>query len=384
MKENILSTQHHIYFEDSRKLKELKNNSINLVVTSPPYPMIEMWDEVFCSMNPEISKALKNNDGKLAFELMNNELDKVWDECFRVLKDGGVLCINIGDATRTINKNFQLFSSHSRILNYCLKKDFHNLPNIIWRKTTNSPNKYMGSGMLPVGAYVTLEHEYILIFRKGYKREFNSIDDKKLRRKSAFFWEERNKWFSDVWFDLKGISQKLNDTGVRERSAAFPFELVYRLINMYSVIGDTILDPFLGTGTTILASIVTGRNSVGVELEKNFLSLITKTINESVSMSKKIYSERVYQHLNFIEERGKDKDVKSKNKNYKFGCVSQQETDIEFYIVKDLVFNMTNKISVSYETFSLTDEILSKSTIPIHKKKNSEKTSRKKNNYELF
>lgn len=83
---------------------------------------------------------------------------------------------------------------------------FSNLPNIIWKKPTNSPNKFMGSGTLPVGAYVTLEHEFILLFRKDSKRVFESDQDKQLRKESAFFWEECNQWFSDSW-DLKGISQ---------------------------------------------------------------------------------------------------------------------------------------------------------------------------------
>ena len=104
--------------------------------------------------------------------------------------------------------------------------------------------------MYPGGAYVTLEHEYILILRKNGKRKFTTQPEKQNRRESAYFWEERNIWFSDIW-DLKGIRQDIQQKDIRTRSAAFPFELAYRLINMYSVFGDTILDPFLGTGTTI-------------------------------------------------------------------------------------------------------------------------------------
>ena len=103
---------------------------------------------------------------------------------------------------------------------------FTNLPEIIWRKPTNSPNKFMGSGMLPAGAYVTLEHEFILIFRKGGKRIFKSDAEKLKRQQSAFFWEERNVWFSDLW-TLTGTNQKLNNKNSRERSAAYPFDLAY-------------------------------------------------------------------------------------------------------------------------------------------------------------
>ena len=131
----------------------------------------------------------------------------------------------------------------------------------------------MGSGMLPAGAYVTLEHEYVLIFRKDTKREFSSDAEKSARMRSAFFWEERNKWFSDVW-DFKGTVQGLNHCDLRSRSAAYPLELAYRLINMYSLYEDTVLDPFLGTGTTTLASIACGRNSIGFEIDRAFSSFI--------------------------------------------------------------------------------------------------------------
>ncbi|MGD9382562.1 MAG: hypothetical protein PVH55_00780 [Desulfobacterales bacterium] len=91
-----------------------------------------------------------------------------------------------------------------RVLKIALDLDFSTLPCIIWRKQTNAPNKFMGSGMLPAGAYVTLEHEYILILGKGPKRVFEKQEDKRKRHDSAIFWEERNSWYSDVWFDAKG------------------------------------------------------------------------------------------------------------------------------------------------------------------------------------
>ena len=93
----------------------------------------------------------------------------------------------IGDATRSLDKNFALFSNHARIISGCLNIGLQNLPNIIWRKQTNAPNKFMGSGMLPPGAYVTLEHEFILIFRKGRKREFKTDEEKLNRQESSFF-----------------------------------------------------------------------------------------------------------------------------------------------------------------------------------------------------
>ena len=235
-----MKTTHKIVYGDAREMKDTKSESVDLMITSPPYPMIEMWDEMFGKQNIEITKAIKGNEGNLAFELMHKELDKVWREVYRVLKVGGIACINIGDATRSLNSKFQIYPNHARILNHCLSRGFHALPYILWIKETNKPDKFMGSGMLPVGAYVTLEHEHILILRKGDKREFKKPEEKLNRQKSAFFWEERNLWFSDKWKDINGVFQKLNHTKVRERSGAYPTELTYRLINMFSVQGDTI------------------------------------------------------------------------------------------------------------------------------------------------
>ena len=114
-------TKHKIKFKNSNNIGELSDESIDLVVTSPPYPMIEMWDQIFTSQSEKIGRALNKKDGPTAFELMHQELDKVWDELYRVLKVGGIACINIGDATRTINSHFALYTNHSRIHTYMQK-----------------------------------------------------------------------------------------------------------------------------------------------------------------------------------------------------------------------------------------------------------------------
>ena len=172
-----MKTGHQIIFNNSNNMNTIPSDSIALMVTSPPYPMIEMWDELFADQNPAIGKAMEKGQSPAAFELMHKFLDPVWDEVYRVLIKGGIACINIGDATRTINGNFSLYQNHTRIMTYLLKSGFSALPAILWRKQTNAPNKFMGSGMLPPGAYVTLEHEYILIVRKGKKREFKTPED---------------------------------------------------------------------------------------------------------------------------------------------------------------------------------------------------------------
>jgi len=168
----MIETYHRIIHCDSRNLSFIESGSVDLVVTSPPYPMIEMWDETFAEMNPVIKRALAEEDGYKAFELMHLELDKVWSELYRVLRSGGIMCINIGDATRSLGKRFRLYPNGSRILSKLVILKFDVLPKILWRKSTNSPTKFMGSGMLPAGAYVTLEHEYILILRKGENGPF--------------------------------------------------------------------------------------------------------------------------------------------------------------------------------------------------------------------
>jgi len=200
---------------------------------------------------------------------------------------------------------------------------------ILWRKQTNAPNKFMGSGMLAPGAYVTLEHEFILIFRKGPKREFIHSNEKSLRRESAFFWEERNLWFSDIWFDLKGTTQNLKNDNMRLRSAAFPFQLPYRLINMFSIKDDLVVDPFLGIGTTMFAAMAAGRNSIGYEIDGNFREVILSRIEMTLAASNHRIRERLSKHLEFVRERAETKGpFKYLNTRYKFPVMTRQETDL--------------------------------------------------------
>ena len=324
-----MKTSHQIIFQDSKNMKGVDSESVDLVVTSPPYPMIEMWDEMFVGQNRAISKALSREKGPDAFELMHQELDSAWNEVHRILRNGGIACINIGDATRTIDGDFVLYQNHSRILTHMLKIGFSSLPVILWRKQTNAPNKFMGSGMLPPGAYVTLEHEFILILRKGSMRQFKTAREKQIRRESAFFWEERNVWYSDIWLDLKGTPQSLNYEQMRLRSAAYPFELPYRLINMFSVKGDTVLDPFLGTGTTTLAAIAAYRNSIGFEIEPSFQNPVVSQMDTIIAFSNQQIRNRIKNHIAFVKERFKTKGAfKHMNKHYGFPVVTNQEKEL--------------------------------------------------------
>lgn len=335
-RQSAMETDHRVFVGDSRKLDEIDDNEIELVVTSPPYPMIEMWDDLFTDLDGEIGECLERGDGQSAFELMHDELDKVWAEVSRVLIDGGIACINIGDATRKVNDSFQMYPNHVEIIDTFRELGFHSLPDILWRKPANSAAKFMGSGMLPPNAYATLEHEHILIFRNsGKQRKFEPGSEH--RYGSAYFWEERNDWFSDMWMDIRGTLQQLDNSDLRERSAAFPFELPHRLISMYSMYGDTVLDPFWGTGTTSIASMVAGRDSIGYEIEEEFTSIFDDRLDQIKQMSWDVTQNRIDRHREFVQQRLDDgNDLNYDAENYDFRVMTKQEKQIQFYSIEDI------------------------------------------------
>ena len=327
-----MKTEHSLHVADSRRLGFLADASVQLIVTSPPYPMIAMWDDCLRAMAPRSGVQLDAALGMEAFESMHLELDRVWAECWRVLAPGGFACINIGDATRSLGGAFRLYPNHARIVMAMSRLGFSVLPDILWRKPTNAPNKFMGSGMLPAGAYVTYEHEYILIFRKGDKRVFRKPADKALRMRSAFFWEERNSWFSDVWMDLRGTTQRMGGKGSRDRSGAFPFELPWRLIHMYSVQGDRVLDPFVGTGTTMQAALAAGRSSVGVELEPSLVEDLEGALHKTLGQTAGLIQRRLESHATFVAQRLEaGKTCKYINEPMGVPVMTRQERGMRFF-----------------------------------------------------
>ena len=320
-----MQTTHSVLTGSASLLPGVGDESVVLVITSPPYPMIAMWDDQFAAADPAVRTSLENGDGTTAFELMHELLRGAWQASWRALIPGGILCINIGDATRTVADRFRLYPNHARITEMCGNIGFDVLPMIHWYKPTNAPNKFMGSGMLPPGAYVTLEHEYILVFRKGGKREF-AAGDRERRRRSAFFWEERNTWFSDRW-TVGSVRQQLSGGG-RERSAAFPFELPFRLACMFSVEQDTVLDPFAGTGTTARAAAATGRNSVSIDIEPALSVSTVESLIATVDDSAHVQRSRPASHRRFIAERA-EAGKQCKHQNERYGpVVTAQERDL--------------------------------------------------------
>jgi len=234
---------------DARELAGVADASVELVVTSPPYPMVPQWDAQFRAL------------GATSHAEMLRVLADAWRACYRVVVPGGLLAIVIGDALRRGGDGFRLWPNHAATLLDAERAGFRPLPYLLWKKPTNRPNAYLGSGFLPPNAYVTLDCEFVLLLRKGDLRSFPTGDPR--REASRFSRAERDRWFSQVWDDLRGARQ----AGPEGRTGAFPAELVRRLIRMFSVVGDTVLDPFAGTGTTLWAATELGRSAVGVELD---------------------------------------------------------------------------------------------------------------------
>jgi site-specific DNA-methyltransferase (cytosine-N4-specific) len=324
-----MNTTHAVHAGDARDLP-LPDDAVDLVVTSPPYPMVELWDEAFTATAPGVESALDEGDGAAAFAAMHDALDEAWAEVARVLAPGGVACVVVGDAARTLDR-FRLYRNRDRVGAAFESLGFDPLPDVVWRKPANSAAKFMGSGMVPPNAYVTLEHESILIFRNGARRSFDPGADR--RYEAAYFWEERNRWFSDVWTDVRGVTQETSE-GPRDRTAAYPFAVPYRLVNMYSVYGDSVLDPFWGTGTTTLAAMVAGRSSAGVERHADLVDAFADRAAEAPRLSREVTATRLADHADFVADEDADHGYESVH--YDVPVRTKQERRLRLYEVAEV------------------------------------------------
>jgi len=263
-------------------MQEIKDDSVHLVVTSPPYPMVGIWDDFF------------REQKATTYDEMHRYLAQTWREVERVLVPGGIACVNIGDATRSNESGFHLYPNHSRVIEIFGQLGLVTLPYVLWKKPTTKPHykgkgAFLGSGFLPPNAYVTLDMEYILIFRKGSLRSFEPKDPRRYR--SKFSKKERDEWFSQVW-NVTGARQTRK--GFERRIAAFPAEIPRRLIRMFSIEGDLVLDPFLGSGTSLKAAMELERRFVGYEKLESFSRIIKDRIG--------LASDRiVFQKQTFVE-----------------------------------------------------------------------------------
>ena len=259
---------YRVIIGDSRRMRELADSSVHLVVTSPPYPMVGIWDNFF------------QEESAQSYDQMHDYLNQTWKEVKRVLVPGGIACINIGDATRTKDGTFHLYPNHSRVIESFEQLGLVTLPYVLWKKPTTKPHyrgkgAFLGSGFLPPNAYVTLDMEYILIFRRGSLRTFEPKDPQ--RYKSKFTKKERDEWFSQVW-TVTGARQM--HRGLERRVAAFPEEIPRRLIRMFSIEGDLVLDPFLGSGTTLKAAMDLSRRFIGYEKLEDFSGIIRERMGQ--------------------------------------------------------------------------------------------------------
>ncbi len=256
-----MKTWHKIIIGDSRKMKEINDESVHLIITSPPYWQLKDYGN---------SQQIGFNH---TYEEYINNLNLVWKECYRVLHKGCRLCINIGDqfARSVYYGRYKIIPIRTEIIKFCETIGFDYMGAIIWQKvttcnTTGGAN-IMGSYPYPRNGIIKLDYEFILIFKK---RGNPPKISKEIKEKSKLTIEEWNQYFTGHW-NFPGEKQN-------KHLAMFPEELPARLIKMFSFVGETILDPFLGSGTATLAARKLERNSIGYEINEKFLPIIKEKL----------------------------------------------------------------------------------------------------------
>lgn len=259
-----MTIQHRIVFGDAKYMTRIEDQSIQLIVTSPPYWQLKDY----------------GSDQQIGFpdtyeEYIEN-LNTVWRECLRVLQDGCRLCINIGDFCTSAKRygRYRILPIHTEIVKFCCSIGFDYLGAIIWQKVTNCRSsggaKVMGSYLFPRNGVIKQDYEFVLVFKK---RGSPPPVDKIIKEQSRLTSEEWNTYFTGHW-QIPGVRQV-------GHCAQFPVELPRRLIKMFSFKGDVILDPFLGSGTTTLAAIDTGRHSVGYEINPEYKKVIEEKLRKN-------------------------------------------------------------------------------------------------------
>lgn len=253
-------TKHSLHLGDAREMSRIKSDSVHLVVTSPPYWTLKQYEA--------------NNENQLGdvedYEAFLGELDKVWKECSRVLVGGGRICCVVGDVCvpRKRGGRHLVMPLHADIQVRARKLGLDCLTPIIWHKIANGVTEAEGNGAgfygkpYQPGSIVKNDVEYILFLRKGGQYRTASPLQKAL---SMLNRQEMQSWFRSFWTDLKGSSTR------NGHPAPYPVGLAERLIRMFSFAGDTVLDPFLGTGSTSIAALRAGRHSIGNEIEPIYI-----------------------------------------------------------------------------------------------------------------
>lgn len=259
----ILNTTHRIYLGDGRQMADLgAEPTVHLVVTSPPY-----WNL------KEYPGAVPEQLGNLSdYRHFCEELAKVWARCFDLLVPGGRLCIVVGDVCLSRKKagRHSVVPLHADIARACMNTGFDYLSPIFWYKIANAATEVEGNGAGFLGkpyepnAVIKNDVEYILILRKPGAYRNPSAEQRAL---SVIERKDHDRWFRQVWHDVPG------QVRLRGHPAPYPKEIAYRLVNMFSFVGDTVLDPFWGTGSTTAAAIDAHRSSIGYEIESTYLEI---------------------------------------------------------------------------------------------------------------
>lgn len=330
-----MKTNHIIVNGDSRRMEEVENESIHLIITSPPYWQLKDYGS---------ENQVGYND---SYEVYINNLNLVWNESFRVLHKGCRLCINIGDqfARAVYYGRYKVIPIRTEIIKFCEAIGFDYMGAIIWQKVTTSNTTggatIMGSFPYPRNGILKIDYEFILLFKKSGNPPKPKNEFKKL---SAMTKEEWNTYFQGHW----------NFSGTRQENhlAMFPEELPRRLIKMFSFVGDTVLDPFLGSGTTSLAAKNLGRNSIGYEINPEFIPIIKEKLSVSEN---KFFDEISYEFLEqknppinvqdqidkmpyvFKDPHKFDKKIDPKKLQYGSKIDKNKNTREEYYTVKEVI-----------------------------------------------
>jgi site-specific DNA-methyltransferase (adenine-specific) len=265
------TTRHTLRLGDARNLSWIPDASVHLVVTSPPYWTLKKYEDN------------KNQLGEIAdYNRFLDELDKVWRECARVLAPGGRICCVVGDVCIPRSQGrHRVMPLHADIMVRARAVGLDALTPIMWFKIANGVTEAKGNGAgfygkpYQPGAIIKNDAEYILFLRKGGEYRSPSPTQKALSMLSK---DEMKSWLRSAWFDIKGESTR------RGHPAPYPESLAERLIKLFSFAGDTILDPFVGTGTTSLAAVTTGRNSIGIEIERAYLKMAEQRLSLATGM----------------------------------------------------------------------------------------------------
>ncbi|MDC8000989.1 DNA methyltransferase [Aequorivita todarodis] len=324
-----MDTTHKIINGDSRDMSLLKDGAVQLAITSPPYWQLKDY-------------GIQNQIGyHQSYEDYINNLNLVWKECYRVLENGCKLCINIGDqfARAVYYGRYKVIPIRTEIIKFCESIGFDYMGAIIWQKqtTTNTTGgaSLMGSYPNPRNGILSIDYEFILLFKKlGTPKKI----DKKTKEESKMTKEEWKEYFSGHW----------NFGGARQDGhiAMFPEELPKRLIKMFSFKNETILDPFLGSGTTSLAAKNLGRNSVGFEINKDFIPFATEKLqkNDNCSLEHIIHRtnkdfETEIEKLPYVFKDYHNLDKKVDPKKLQFGSKidNASKKREQYYSVKEIV-----------------------------------------------